>query len=250
MSWQKLTFTTPFSGSDGGRSPAHNLQLLCLHLQGGYISRSRDRQFFSRWAEANERYRARHRKTALTIAVIIGLFVLLFTPNFVFSVLVVLVHDPCQEKFYYRDWYLAVLVVFISSAVNPWIYAIQIRGFRNAMKAIVGKVLPCNIVNIHQKAPGESLPHESTWIGGSYNKSDDNWDNASLPLVEKTLVQCDLVAFLDVRVQLWLFNLKIWHAMCSIWSKTKYQMSAEFEEGGFEKRAFQYGNCDLWSEET
>ena len=118
--------------------------------------------------------RARHCKTALTIAIIIGLFVLLFTPNFVFSVLVVLVHDPCLEKFYYRDWYWAVLVVFISSAVNPWIYAIQIRGFRNAMKAIVGKVLPCNIVNIHQKAPGESLPHESTWIGGSYNKSDDN----------------------------------------------------------------------------
>ena len=113
--------------------------------------------------------RARHRKTALTIAVIIGLFVLLFTPNFVFSVLVFMVRDPCQEMLYYRDWYWGVLVAFISSAVNPWIYAIRMRGFRNAMKAIVGKILPCNIFTIRQRPPDESLQGESTLAVGSSN---------------------------------------------------------------------------------
>ena len=80
---------------------------------------------------------------ALSIAIIIVLFVVLFTPNFVFSVLVFTVRDPCQEMIYYRDWYWGVLIAFVSSAINPWIYAIRIRGFSNAMKRIAGQVLPC-----------------------------------------------------------------------------------------------------------
>ena len=91
------------------------------------------------------RERAKNGKTALTIAIIIGLFVLLYTPSFVFSVLVLLVRDSCQEMLYYRSWIWGVSVAFISSAVNPWIYAIRMRGYRNAMKAIVGKVFPCSI---------------------------------------------------------------------------------------------------------
>ena len=90
---------------------------------------------------------AKNRKMALTIAIIIWLFVLLFTPNFVFSVLVFVVTDPCQEM---RDWYWAVLIAFSSSAINPWIYAIRMRGFRKAMKRIVKKVFFCSIFSLQE----------------------------------------------------------------------------------------------------
>ena len=97
-------------------------------------------------AHQQAKEKAKNHKTALTIAIIIGVFVLLFTPNFVFSVLVFTAEDFCQKMMYGRDWYWGLLVVFFSSAANPWIYAIRMREFRNAMRSVLRKVFPCSLV--------------------------------------------------------------------------------------------------------
>ena len=90
------------------------------------------------------REKAKHRKTAFTIGIIIGVFVFLFSPNFVFSVLVFIAENFCEKMSYGRNWYWALLLVFLSSAVNPWIYAIRLREFRKAMKIILKKVFCCS----------------------------------------------------------------------------------------------------------
>ena len=88
------------------------------------------------------REKAKHRKTPFTIGIIVGLFVLLFSSNFVFAVLVFMATHTCQEGRYNRDWLWGGLVAFSSSATNPWIYAIRMREFRKPMRSILRKVLP------------------------------------------------------------------------------------------------------------
>ena len=79
---------------------------------------------------------AKNRKASVTVAIVIGLFVVLFCPNFVFSIIEISTTEHCQNLKVYRDWLWAVWLGFASSVFNPWVYAIRSREFRKAYRKI------------------------------------------------------------------------------------------------------------------
>lgn len=81
----------------------------------------------------------RNNKAAYTIAIIISCFVVTFTPSFVFACIELNTEDVCRKNVIYRHWLWGIWVSFLSSTINPWIYAIRSKEFRKAMK----KVLQC-----------------------------------------------------------------------------------------------------------
>lgn len=83
-------------------------------------------------------FRVKNQKAAWTIVIIVGLFIILFTPSLVFSYITLAQHDKCQEMKVYRQWIWAILVNFSGSAINPWIYAIRNKDFKRALTAICG----------------------------------------------------------------------------------------------------------------
>ena len=80
----------------------------------------------------------RNTKAAGTFAIIVGLFVLLYLPSFVFSFLEIAGFDLCTKRKLHRHWLWAILVNFSSSACNPWIYGIRSRELRQALKVLLG----------------------------------------------------------------------------------------------------------------
>lgn len=77
-----------------------------------------------------------NRKAAMYIAIIIGFFIILYTPNFVTSIIEICTEDHCRMLFVYRVWLWAIWLSFLSSACNPWIYAVRNRRFRKAFRRI------------------------------------------------------------------------------------------------------------------
>ncbi|XP_031573128.1 beta-1 adrenergic receptor-like [Actinia tenebrosa] len=79
----------------------------------------------------------RNHKATYTIAIIILIFVSFFAPNFVFSILSLKTDNNCTMNRIYRSWLWCIWVLFTSSAINPWIYAIRNTEFRSAMKRVL-----------------------------------------------------------------------------------------------------------------
>lgn len=81
----------------------------------------------------------KNNKAAYTIAIIISCFVVTFSPSFVFSCIELTTQDFCRKKVIYRHWLWGIWFSYLSSSINPWIYAVRSMEFRKAMK----KVLKC-----------------------------------------------------------------------------------------------------------
>lgn len=80
----------------------------------------------------------KHRKAAWTVAIVIGVFTLLLSPNVVIASIQQMAQDVCEASRLYRYWFWFSWLTFCSSAVNPWIYGVRSKEFRNAFKAIFG----------------------------------------------------------------------------------------------------------------
>jgi hypothetical protein len=82
--------------------------------------------------------RVKNQKAVGTIVIIVGLFIILFTPSLVFSFITMAESDKCREMNIYRHWIWAIFVNFSGSAINPWIYAMRNRDFKRALARIYG----------------------------------------------------------------------------------------------------------------
>ena len=80
-------------------------------------------------------------KAAWTMAIVIFLTVLFWTPNIVMPVLKFFAESECSKVHIFRVWAWCASVAFISSAINPFVYSIRMRDFRTAIRRI------CNLSN-------------------------------------------------------------------------------------------------------
>lgn len=78
----------------------------------------------------------KNKKAAWTIGIIVGLFVLLWTPNLAISLGDVALVGSCKRLYLVIAWHFAAFVSFLSSCCNPWIYAARSREFRAAFKRV------------------------------------------------------------------------------------------------------------------
>lgn len=78
----------------------------------------------------------KNKKAAWTIGIIVGLFVLLWTPNLAISFGDVALVGSCKRLYLVIAWHFAAFVSFLSSCCNPWVYAARSREFRAAFKRV------------------------------------------------------------------------------------------------------------------
>ena len=81
----------------------------------------------------------KNKKAAWTIGIIIGLFILMWTPSLVlaFVEIVTVRKGSCRRLEIVLSWYFAVFLSFFSSCCNPWVYAARSREFRAAFKRVL-----------------------------------------------------------------------------------------------------------------
>lgn len=80
--------------------------------------------------------RKRNTKAAWTVAIVIGVFLVLWFPSLILTLLLALNKKVCDEEKLTRVWSFTVLVAFFSSAVNPLIYTARNQDYRNAFRWI------------------------------------------------------------------------------------------------------------------
>lgn len=81
-----------------------------------------------------------NRKASLTIAVVIGVFYMTTLPALAFSIHEVVSgkNAPCQTKKTLESWGTwALFFAYSNAAINPWIYAVRKREFRDALKILM-----------------------------------------------------------------------------------------------------------------
>lgn len=76
----------------------------------------------------------KHRKAAVTFAIITGLFIVLFLPTLVVNFLAILLRGHCHRLRINIAWFWVAAISYSSSAINPWIYAVRMTDFRHAIK--------------------------------------------------------------------------------------------------------------------
>lgn len=77
----------------------------------------------------------RNKKAALTVAIVIGLFVSLWIPTLAASITELFMPATCEaRKKIDFAWFWVAFLSFLSSAINPWIYAFRIHEFRTFLK--------------------------------------------------------------------------------------------------------------------
>ena len=79
----------------------------------------------------------KERKIALTIAIIIGLFITLWSPSFVLSSIQTFFADDCLKIKLKQRWFWTALVAFSNSAVNPWVYALREEEYRSTFRKLL-----------------------------------------------------------------------------------------------------------------
>lgn len=81
----------------------------------------------------------KNKKAAWTIGIIIGLFVVMWTPSLVlaFVEIVTARKGSCRQLEIVLSWYFASFLSFFSSCCNPWVYAARSREFRAAFKRVL-----------------------------------------------------------------------------------------------------------------
>ena len=79
----------------------------------------------------------KNKKTAWTIGIIIGLFVIMWTPSLILSFVDLAMVGSCKRLKLTLGWHFATFVSFFSSCCNPWVYAARSRKFRQAFKRVL-----------------------------------------------------------------------------------------------------------------
>lgn len=83
--------------------------------------------------------RRKERKAALTIAIIIGLFIIFWSPTMILSSVQMFIADDCLKIKLIRWWFWSTLLAFANSAINPWVYAMRGGEFRSAFWKLLGR---------------------------------------------------------------------------------------------------------------
>lgn len=81
----------------------------------------------------------KNKKAAWTIGIIIGLFILMWSPSLVLAFVEIVMSpmDSCSRLKFVVGWYFATFLSFSSSCCNPWVYAARCREFRAAFKRVL-----------------------------------------------------------------------------------------------------------------
>ena len=81
----------------------------------------------------------KNKKAAWTVGIIIGLFVLMWTPSLAlaFVEIVMARKGSCRRLEIVLSWYFAAFLSFFSSCCNPWVYAARSREFRAAFQRVL-----------------------------------------------------------------------------------------------------------------
>ena len=95
----------------------------------------------------------KERKIALTISIIIGLFITLWSPSFVLSSIQTFFADDCLKIKLKQRWFWTALVAFSNSAVNPWVYALRGEEYRSTFR----KLLKRGDTNLHLSFYNEKI---------------------------------------------------------------------------------------------
>ena len=82
---------------------------------------------------------AKDRKAAWTAAIIISLFVIMWTPSFVASCIELTTVDRCKKLRIDFAWFWLAFLCFCSSTINPWVYTIRVPEFKNTLRRILGR---------------------------------------------------------------------------------------------------------------
>lgn len=79
---------------------------------------------------------AKNKKAAWTMGIIVGLCYVLWTPACIVASIQNFTSNDCLKVKMNAAWFWGIGVAFISSAANPWIYAVRCREFRIAFKRL------------------------------------------------------------------------------------------------------------------
>lgn len=74
------------------------------------------------------------KKAAVTIGIIVGLFIVTFIPSAVVYFMLLFEDDLCKEFELNDVWLWVALVSFTHSSFNPWVYGLRYRELRKALK--------------------------------------------------------------------------------------------------------------------
>lgn len=77
-----------------------------------------------------------NKKAAVTIGIIVTLFITTFFPSAVVYFMLLVEDDLCKELILNDIWLWVALVSFTHSAFNPWVYGLRYGELRNALKQI------------------------------------------------------------------------------------------------------------------
>ena len=81
-------------------------------------------------------------KAAKTVSIVVGLFVVCWSPSLVTSLVNYFTPDPCglnKQLSYYTEWTSVEALAFTSSAINPWVYCLRNDDFYEALS----RTFPC-----------------------------------------------------------------------------------------------------------
>ena len=76
-----------------------------------------------------------NKKAAVTIGIIVCLFVITFLPSVIVYFMLLFENDICKEYELNDVWLWAALVSFTHSSANPWVYGLRYRELRKLLKA-------------------------------------------------------------------------------------------------------------------
>ncbi|XP_022783165.1 trace amine-associated receptor 1-like [Stylophora pistillata] len=92
----------------------------------------------------------RQRKTACTFGIITGLFIVLFMPSFLISMIPVtnevnIVKAKC-DGFRRKFWLAFSDISYFSAVIDPWVYVIRMPDFRGALKELFQRM--CRVLSL------------------------------------------------------------------------------------------------------
>lgn len=84
------------------------------------------------------------KKAAVTIGIIVCLFVVTFIPSVVIYFMLLFEDNLCKEYELNDVWLWVAVVSFSHSSFNPWVYGFRYRELRRDFKALFSK--NCNVI--------------------------------------------------------------------------------------------------------
>lgn len=124
----------------------------------------------------------KNRKATWTAAVVIGACFLMWLPSCILSFVQSLTSDECLNlHIEFVTWFWVDTLAFASSAVNPWIYFLRTREFKQALKRILQNG-PCWRCNYQGTKPGGTDIARTEEVQIGKNQSCDNEKQATMRL--------------------------------------------------------------------